>query len=83
VIGDLLTGRAGLSLIVGILVVKTLIWSLSLGSGTSGGVLVPTFMIAGSLGALEGHLLPHVYAGFWAMAGLATVVGGVRRSPRS
>jgi H+/Cl- antiporter ClcA len=81
VIGDLLTGRAALSLIVGILVVKTLIWSLSLGSGTSGGVLAPTFMIGGSLGALEGHLLPHVFAGYWAMAGLAAVVGGVMRSP--
>jgi H+/Cl- antiporter ClcA len=81
VIGALLTGRAALSLIVGILVVKTLIWSLSLGSGTSGGVLAPTFMIGGSLGALEGHLLPHVFAGYWAMVGLAAVVGGVMRSP--
>ena len=81
VIGELLTGRAGLSLVVGILVVKTLIWSLSLGSGTSGGVLAPTFMIGGALGALEGHLLPHMFAGYWAMAGLAAVVGGVMRSP--
>ena len=81
VIGTLLTGRAGLSLIVGILVVKTLIWSLSLGSGTSGGVLAPTFMIGGALGALEGQALPHVFAGFWAMAGLAAVLGGVMRSP--
>jgi CIC family chloride channel protein len=81
VIDQLLTGRAGLSLIVGILVVKTLIWSLSLGSGTSGGVLAPVFMIGGALGALEGSLLPHVFPGFWAMAGLAAVVGGVMRSP--
>jgi H+/Cl- antiporter ClcA len=81
VIDQLLTGRAALSLIVGILVVKTLIWSLSLGSGTSGGVLAPVFMIGGALGALEGNLLPHVFPGFWAMAGLAAVVGGVMRSP--
>jgi CIC family chloride channel protein len=81
VIDQLLTGQAALSLIIGILVVKTLIWSLSLGSGTSGGVLAPVFMIGGSLGALEGHLLPYVFAGFWAMAGLAAVVGGVMRSP--
>jgi CIC family chloride channel protein len=81
VIGTLLTGRAGLSLMIGILVVKTLIWSLSLGSGTSGGVLAPTFMIGGALGALEGQALPHVFAGFWAMAGLAAVLGGVMRSP--
>jgi chloride channel protein, CIC family len=81
VIDQLLTGRAGLSLILGILVVKTLIWSLSLGSGTSGGVLAPVFMIGGALGALEGNLLPHVFPGFWAMAGLAAVLGGVMRSP--
>jgi chloride channel protein, CIC family len=81
VIDDLLTGRAGMSLILGILVVKTAIWSLSLGSGTSGGVLAPVFMIGGALGALEGHVLPAVFPGFWAMAGLAAVVGGVMRSP--
>jgi chloride channel protein, CIC family len=81
VIRQLLTGQAGLSLIVSILVVKSLIWSLSLGSGTSGGVLAPVFMIGGALGALEGQFLPHVFAGFWAMAGLAAVVGGVMRSP--
>jgi CIC family chloride channel protein len=81
VIDQLLTGRAGTSLILGILIVKTLIWSLSLGSGTSGGVLAPVFMIGGALGALEGLALPHVFAGYWAMAGLAAVCGGVLRSP--
>ncbi len=81
VIDQLLTGRAGLSLIVGILVVKTLIWSLSLGSGTSGGVLAPMFMIGGALGALEGDVFPHVFPGFWALVGLAAVLGGVMRSP--
>ncbi|WP_370468368.1 chloride channel protein [Streptacidiphilus sp. P02-A3a] len=81
VIDQLLTGRATLSLIIGILVVKTLIWSLSLGSGTSGGVLAPVFMIGGALGAWEGMLFPHVIPGFWAMCGLAAVVGGVMRSP--
>jgi CIC family chloride channel protein len=81
VIDQLLTGRAGLSLIVGILVVKTLIWGLSLGSGTSGGVLAPVFMIGGALGALEGHVLPGITPGFWALVGLSAVVGGVMRSP--
>jgi chloride channel protein, CIC family len=81
VIDELLTGRAGLSLIVGILVVKTLIWGLSLGSGTSGGVLAPVFMIGASLGALGAHVLPEVTPGFWALIGLCAVVGGVMRSP--
>jgi H+/Cl- antiporter ClcA len=48
VINALLTGKAGLEVIVGILIVKTLIWSLSLGSGTSGGVLAPVFMSGGA-----------------------------------
>jgi CBS domain-containing protein len=81
VIGQLLSGHAGMSLIVGILVVKTLIWGLSLGSGTSGGVLAPMFMVGAALGALEGHVLPSVTPGFWALVGLAAVVGGVMRSP--
>jgi CIC family chloride channel protein len=81
VIRELLRGQAPLSLIVGILVVKTLIWSLSLGSGTSGGVLAPTFMIGGALGALEAQVFPHVASGFWSLMGLAAVVGGVMRSP--
>jgi chloride channel protein, CIC family len=81
VIDQLLTGKATWSLIVGILVVKTLIWSLSLGSGTSGGVLAPVFMIGAALGAAEGAILPTYAPGFWAMCGLAAVVGGVMRSP--
>jgi H+/Cl- antiporter ClcA len=81
VIDQLLTGHAGMSLIIGILVVKTLIWGLSIGSGTSAGVLAPTFMIGAALGALEAHVLPGVTPGFWALVGLAAVVGGVMRSP--
>jgi CIC family chloride channel protein len=81
VIRELLRGQAPLSLVIGILVVKTLIWSLSLGSGTSGGVLAPTFMIGAALGALETQVFPHVANGFWSLMGLAAVVGGVMRSP--
>ncbi|MCH6471938.1 chloride channel protein [Sinomonas terrae] len=81
VIDQLLTGQATTGLIVGILVVKTLIWSLSLGSGTSGGVLAPIFMIGGALGAAAGLVLPSVIPGFWALLGLTAVVGGVMRSP--
>jgi H+/Cl- antiporter ClcA len=76
-----LTGSIGVGLVVGILIVKTLIWSLSLGSGTSGGVLAPMFMIGGALGALESHIFPNVGTGFWALVALAGVLGGVMRSP--
>ncbi|MGH3435551.1 MAG: chloride channel protein [Sciscionella sp.] len=81
VIRTLLLGHAGMSLVIGILVVKTLIWGLSLGSGTSGGVLAPVFMIGAALGSLQSHIFPDVGPGFWALMGLAAVVGGVMRSP--
>jgi H+/Cl- antiporter ClcA len=81
VIGAELDGSIGLDLVVGILVVKTLIWSLSLGSGTSGGVLAPVFMIGGALGAVEAQVFPQVGPGFWALVALAGVLGGVMRSP--
>lgn len=81
VIGTELDGTATIGLAVGILIVKTLIWSISLGSGTSGGVLAPMFMIGGALGVLEAHLFPAVGPGFWALVALAGVLGGVMRSP--
>jgi H+/Cl- antiporter ClcA len=81
IIGEELDGSIGLKLVVGILIVKTAIWSLSLGSGTSGGVLAPMFMIGGALGALAEHVFPHVGPGFWALVALAGVLGGVMRSP--
>ncbi len=81
VIRTLLEGKATMDLIIGILVVKTLIWSLSLGSGTSGGVLAPVFMIGAALGAVLGLFFPHVVPGFWPLMCLAAVVGGVMRSP--
>ena len=76
-----LNGTIALNLIVGILIVKTLIWSLSLGSGTSGGVLAPMLMIGGALGGLEATIFPAVGPGFWPLVGLAGVLGGVMRSP--
>ncbi len=38
-------------------------------------------MIGAALGALEGTVLPGVTPGFWALVGLAGVLGGVMRSP--
>jgi H+/Cl- antiporter ClcA/CBS domain-containing protein len=81
VIRSELTGSISTGLVVGILVVKTLIWSLSLGSGTSGGVLAPMFMIGGALGSVEALVFPSVGAGFWPLIALAGVLGGVMRSP--
>lgn len=52
-----------MSLIVGILLVKSLMRGLSLGSGTSGGVLAPVFMIGAALGGVEGLDFPAVGPG--------------------
>ncbi|HEV7500171.1 MAG TPA: chloride channel protein, partial [Vicinamibacteria bacterium] len=57
-IGRLLQGDVSRHLILGILIVKALIWSVSLGSGTSGGVLAPLLMMGGALGGVEAWVLP-------------------------
>ena len=49
VIGGLLQGTLPLRIIVGVLIVKSAIWAISLGSGTSGGVLAPLLMIGGTM----------------------------------
>ncbi|HEY4386668.1 MAG TPA: chloride channel protein, partial [Ktedonobacteraceae bacterium] len=81
VIGSLLQGNATSKIILGILLVKSLIWAISLGSGTSGGVLAPLLMIGGALGGLEAMVLPNEGAGFWALISMAAVLGGAMRAP--
>ncbi len=81
VIGQLLQGNAPLQLIVGVLVVKCLIWSISLGSGTSGGVLAPLLMMGGALGAVDALFLPHQGAGFWPLISMGAMLAGTMRSP--
>jgi CIC family chloride channel protein len=74
--GDLLPG-----LLLGLLIGKAIVWSIALGSGTSGGVLAPLLMMGGALGALEAHWLGLGDVGFWAMISMAAVMGGTMRSP--
>jgi len=70
----------GVALIT-LLIVKTLSWSIALGSGTSGGVLAPLLIIGGALGALEARLIPAGDAGLWVMISMAAMMGGTMRSP--
>ena len=59
-IAELLRGNTAISLIVGIILAKSLMWAFSLSSGTSGGVLAPLLMIGAALGesaARLAHLL--------------------------
>ncbi len=56
VIAELLQGDTPRRVILGVLLVKSTIWAVSLGSGTSGGVLAPLLMIGGALGGFEARL---------------------------
>jgi hypothetical protein len=69
------------NLILGILLVKSVIWSVSLGSGASGGVLAPLLMMGGALGGMEAMFLPHEGVGFWPLVSMGAILGGTKRSP--
>jgi len=56
-IARLLTGLTPLKVIIFLCVLKYISWSISLGSGTSGGTLAPLFTIGGALGALLGTVI--------------------------
>jgi H+/Cl- antiporter ClcA len=80
-IHSLLAGEViGAALIV-LLIGKSLVWSIALGSGTSGGVLAPLLMMGGALGALASRYVPIGDAGLWATIGMAAMMGGTMRSP--
>src|SRR6184192_959621 len=81
VIGALLQGQVPGRVIVGILLVKSLIWSVSLGSGTSGGVLAPLLLMGGALGGVEALILPDEGLGFWPLVSMGAILGGTMRSP--
>ncbi len=81
VIGRLLQGDASLYLILGVLLVKSTIWAIPLGAGTSGGVLAPLLMMGAALGALEGRIFPDYGPGFWALIGMCAILGGTMRVP--
>jgi len=80
-IGALLQGAVTTKVILGVLLVKWFIWAVSLGSGTSGGVLAPLLMMGGALGGLEAMFLPHEGAGFWPLVSMGAILGGTMRSP--
>jgi H+/Cl- antiporter ClcA/CBS domain-containing protein len=77
----LLRGELIGTLVAGLLIGKALVWAISLGSGTSGGVLAPLLIMGGALGALEAHWMPMGDAGLWATLSMAAIMGGTMRSP--
>jgi H+/Cl- antiporter ClcA/predicted transcriptional regulator len=81
VIEDFLKGNMAFTAAMSLVLVKGLIWSFSLGSGTSGGVLAPLLIMGSGLGLLESSFLPAGAATLWPLVSMAAVLGGVMRSP--
>lgn len=81
VIEQLLQGKfIGTALLL-LIAVKWTIWSVSLGSGTSGGVLAPLLMMGAALGGVEAQWLPDMGLGFWQVISMGAILGGTMRSP--
>jgi H+/Cl- antiporter ClcA/CBS domain-containing protein len=74
--GDLAPGAA-----LRLLLVKAIIWSIALGSGTSGGVLAPLLIMGGVLGTLFGGYVTAGDTGLWALVGMSAIMGGTMRAP--
>ncbi|WP_079211093.1 chloride channel protein [Brucella pituitosa] len=69
------------SVVITVLAVKVIIWLVALSSGTSGGVLAPLLIFGGAIGWLLGLWFPGGDAGFWALLGMAAMMGGTMRAP--
>ncbi len=81
VIAAVLRGELIGRVLIALMIVKALIWIVSLGSGTSGGVLAPLLILGASLGALEQGVLPGMGSGFWPLVSMAAILGGTMRAP--
>lgn len=85
-ISSLLTGNLPLKLMLSLCFLKFLSWSISLGSGTSGGTLAPLLTIGGALGALLGSLTMNWFPGTeinmatCALIGMAAMFAGASRA---
>lgn len=77
----LLQGNVTIQIILGVLLIKSTMWAVSLGSGTSGGVLAPLLMMGGALGGLLALFLPNLGPGFWELVAMSAILGGTMRSP--
>ncbi|HEX7158766.1 MAG TPA: chloride channel protein, partial [Edaphobacter sp.] len=81
VIQRMVTDDVTWKLVIGVLVVKSLIWTFSLGSNTSGGILAPLLMIGGAMGVAMGHVLPPVAPGAWAVVGMSSMLAAAIGAP--
>lgn len=85
-IEDVLSGRMVGEAVFFLCIMKFVSWSISLGSGTSGGTLAPLFTIGGGFGVFIGELLevvfPHagIDARICGLVGMAAMFAGASRA---
>jgi len=85
-IGDILNANLGLKLLLIVMAAKAAALVISLGSGTSGGLLAPMFMSSAALGGIFAmgvdKLFPsaHLSAGAFALVAMGAVFGGASRA---
>ncbi len=82
-IAELLRGNASVSLLIGLLIAKSLMWAFSLSSGTSGGVLAPLLMIGAAIGETAAQLaqMPREIQALWALMGMGAILSGALGVP--
>jgi H+/Cl- antiporter ClcA/CBS domain-containing protein len=81
VIGRLLQEGYATRAIIVLALVKATIWSVSLGSGTSGGVLAPLLMMGGAIGGLEALVFPDQGVGFWPVVSMGAMLASTMGAP--
>src|SRR5256885_635317 len=85
-IGDILNGHLVWKLLLVIMIAKFAALVISLGSGTSGGLLAPTFMWSAAMGGLfamvANHVFPsaHLCPGAFALVAMGAVFGAASRA---
>lgn len=85
-VSDILNNNLGVKLLILIAACKLLALVLSLGSGTSGGLLAPTFMWSAAMGGVfaiaVNHIWPgaHLSPGAYALVAMAAVFGAASRA---
>jgi CIC family chloride channel protein len=82
-IAELLRGNAPVSLLLGLLIAKSLMWAFSLSSETSGGVLAPLLMIGAAIGESVAQLahMPGETQALWALMGMGAMLSGALGVP--
>ena len=85
-IGDILNANLALKLLIVVMLAKAIALVVSLGSGTSGGLLAPMFMSSAAMGGvfalLVDRIVPgaHLSAGAFALVAMGAVFGAASRA---